>query len=314
MRTIFTAALVFTLIFGGAQWYVQTAGKCPAPIFYSIGSLDERFSVSVGDIRAVALEAEEAWEKAAGRDLFEYKADAPFSINLIYDERQQLAVTEEVWRNELDAMQTESNSLIERVKDLAADYERTQKNFDTAHQRYERRLASYNNKVDDANNAGGAPEPLFTELAQERKALDAELKELLEAEAALTKAAATINDSGNRANALIATYNEQVTKYNEVYGEENIFTQGDFTRDKINIYKFSNIDELRRVIAHEFGHALGIDHVADEEAIMYYLMQEQPSALTVTIDDRDALLVQCGTSVGFSDQIRQIIRTAVTYF
>lgn len=314
MRTILFATLVFTLVFAGTQWYRQTILQCPVPVFYSIGTIDERFLVSAETIRAVALEAEQAWEKAAGRDLFEYKEDASFSINLIYDERQQLAVTEEVWHNELDAMQAESNDLIEQVKDLAAGYERAQKSFDTSHQRYERRLASYNAQVDSANRAGGAPQPLFAELAQERKALDAELKELLAAEEALTKAADTINESGTRANALIAKYNEQVTQYNEVYGEENIFTQGDYTRDQINIYKFSSIAELTRVIGHEFGHSLGIGHVADEEAIMYYLMQEQPNALTITVADRDALLAQCGTSVGFSDQIRQVIRTTVNYF
>lgn len=47
-----------------------------------------------------------------------------------------------------------------------------------------------------------------------------------------------------------------------------------------------------RVLAHELGHALGLDHVDDKEAIMYQL--NQGDNLTLSEADIKALKTKCG--------------------
>lgn len=80
-------------------------------------------------------------------------------------------------------------------------------------------------------------------------------------------------------------------------GEE--FTEGEYKSEyksgvyeqEIDIYEFSTKAKLRRVLAHELGHALGLDHVEDPKAIMYRLNQGTND--TLTKDDLAELKTYC---------------------
>jgi Matrixin len=313
MRSVFIFALVFTLVFGTSYWYVETASVCPAPITYRLGDFDERFLISQTEALAVLAEAEAVWEKSAGRDLFVYDEEATFAINFIYDERQQLARTEEEWRTKLDIEEAESRGVIEQVKVFADAYDTLQLSYEASRTAYEERLAIYNKRVEELNDQGGAAKDVFEELQAEQKKITKQLDELLALEEDLNDRAQTINELGEKGNRLIEEYNINVQKYNEIYGNRDLYTQGDFKRDRINIYKFSDKTELTKVIAHEFGHALGVGHVEGGESIMYYLMAEQPDTIALSEEDRQALIVTCGEGSLASDKIRRIIRTTLSY-
>ena len=61
------------------------------------------------------------------------------------------------------------------------------------------------------------------------------------------------------------------------------YDKGDYDRrsGELNIYQYDNTADLRLVLAHEFGHALGMGHVNDDQAIMSDILYQdagtQPS-------------------------------------
>ena len=313
MRPLFIFALFMTGMFGLSSWYVQTANICPVPISYRLGDLDERFLITATEVQAVLAEAEAVWEDAVGRDLFVYDDASTFAVNFIYDERQQLARTEEEWRMNLDVKELESQAAIARVKAEGEVYKVLQAEYEALRLSYEMRLTAYNTKVASYNAQGGAPAEEFRALETEQAALEAELRTLTTKEGELNQKAAEINTLGEQGNALIEQYNGEVLQYNEVYGSRDLYTQGDYERDRINIYKFSDKTELTKVITHEFGHALGIGHVEGGESIMYYLMDKQPDTIAPTQEDIEALTLLCGDGTGFAHEVRRIIRTGLSF-
>lgn len=313
MRSIFVFALILTVLFAASNWYVNTASICPVPITYRVGNLDSRFPISAEEIKAVAEKAETVWEQASERDLFVYDEESEFTINLIYDERQQRTVTEEEWRIRLDEMQKGHQALIDEIKELGVRYQSDVASYDNKREEYEAKLAAYNAKVESYNQGGGAPPEVYNDLQKEAESLSKMQKDMLALEKKLNQQIDVVNKLGEEGNAKIALYNAEVVEYNEVFGALETFTQGDYERERINIYKFSDVDELARVIIHEFGHALGVGHVEGEGSVMYYLMTEQSSP-ALSAEDISAFKAICGSTETTSAKLRKLIRNLLQNF
>lgn len=94
----------------------------------------------------------------------------------------------------------------------------------------------------------------------------------------------------NRINNYVRRYNQLVESLNTRSRDD--IRQGSF-RTELQVYGFADAEDLRLVIAHEFGHALGIGHTAGQGAVMSASHQVGTAAVQLTDADLAALRAQC---------------------
>jgi predicted Zn-dependent protease len=274
-----------------------TAAPCSQPITYATGSIDTRFGISQKYLLSALTDAEAIWEKPSGKNLFQYAPDGDVKVNLIYDSRQQatdklasLGIVVSDNRASYDALKTKFTGLNAKLAAAKSDY-------DASVQSYNNNQKAYETEVQFWNAQGGAPTAEFDKLQAEKTQLDAQLSQLQAMQAQFNKMVDEINALVIVLNGLVKTLNISVDNYNTVGGsrgqsfEEGVY-QSDGVKAEIDIYEYSSRAKLVRVLAHELGHALGLDHVNDPKSIMYKL--NQSTNIILTADDLAALNAKCG--------------------
>lgn len=314
MRFSYVVAFLFAIVVGVGYWYQTTAAICPVPLSYRIGEVDESFNLSFEEAKERVERAESEWEEAVNRNLFVYDDSAKFTVNFIFDERQEQSNAEERERRFLDGQLAENEELFAAVEIAQVEYEKLTNSYQTGLASYESRLNEYNQTVQRYNDRGGAPEDEFEALEEERVALEEEAEELESTVAELNKLASRINRLSNEGNRLIDAYNDKVEDYNQTFGLEREFTQGDYQGKEINIYEFSSDNELQAVLLHEFGHALGIGHVEASSSVMYYLLEDVDSTPFFSASDLEAFYSICGSEKQWDQQLRKAIRSLLNIF
>ena len=314
MKLSYVASAGCALVISLILWYQATALQCPVPLSYRIGEIAPSFSISAETAKAAVLQATDVWEGETKRELFVYDESADFTVNFIYDARQAAVNLEESERQALDEKKAENEALLSQIEQLQSEYDSLTEAYEADIASYEARLRAHNTEVNSYNDRGGAPASEFARLEAERASLAAQASALNDTADTLNTLAKEINQLSSRGNRLVDRYNDEVNRYNEDFGYAREFTQGDYRGDRINIYSFSSESELVRVLAHEFGHVLGIGHVAQESALMYYLMNDTDSALTLATADKEAFVAACGVEPTVAQRVRHSIRSFLSAF
>ncbi len=308
MRFPYLVALVTSIAVAGTFWYQSTAYICPVPLTYRLGQLDSHFTISREEALTKIQEAEKAWEEKTGRELFKYDAEGTLVVDFVFDDRQAEANLEGRERETLDKKYADTETLKETIENLQSDYEEKSSTYEKNVTSYERDLARHNERVTKYNDQGGAPNGIYADLERERQALNARSAELSADADILNKLGQNINTLGQKSSELVEAYNRDVESYNREYGFAKEFTQGDYQDGRINIYKFSSFEELESVLTHEFGHALGIEHVDAQSAVMYYLLKEEGPSPVLTQTDIEEFERVCKSEDDWEFRIRYFIR------
>lgn len=93
--------------------------------------------------------------------------------------------------------------------------------------------------------------------------------------------------------------NEYIILYNNKFRQIRNFQNAVYIdiedQKRVNIYQFEDIDNLRLLLAHEFGHVLGLSHARNPISIMYHRMRLQnDKILKLTSEDLRAIQKRCG--------------------
>ncbi len=267
---------------------------CEKTLYYSFGILDEKHDITVEELHEIMELVEKIWEDSSEYNLFEYKEAAEFKINFVFDSRQERILLNKRLNNQLFELKKSQKSIFSEHTVLTDKYESLWDEYSDDLDAFEEDIKEYNQTVKDWNNKGGAPKKEYDALLKEENKLSKKQEALENTQKKINKLVKKINKLANEGESLINKYNAKVVTYNSKFGVSKRFTQGECFGDKINIYQFRDETDLILTLAHEFGHALNIDHVQNSTSLMYYLMQDQDlNNLKLTTEDLAALKTIC---------------------
>ncbi len=258
---------------------------CDKQVEYSIGRFDKEFGINESEFLSYIKEGEKVWEDLAKKQLFVYKNDSKFKINLIYDERQ---------KETLDKQRTEFG--LENIENIFENLDRT---FETKQDQYESDLAFYEKERDVFESYQKEYEKRIAGFNNSVRISKKDFDLLKESEKHLNDMATILNNMADKLkqdlkelnillesrNQSALNYNEVVKSYNQKYGHNIEFDQAEYRGEEINIYQFSTKGDLRLAIAHELGHSLGLGHTENPKSIMYYITNSNNENNLVATDE-----------------------------
>ena len=270
----FSALLLGLLVFGVILNRQNIAtllsySSCDTPISYKIGSIDPKFGLTKYNVLSDAKIATNILSTVEGKQLFTYSDTAQLTLNFVYDQRTALD-------NQISQLKTQLDQKGNTLSKQSSDYEAQVVQF-------EKKLADFNATVEKYNQQGGAPGDVYANLIEQQKQLKAEAD-------TLNQRAHQLNLSTREYNVGVSNLNQNTTQFNSEIAlkpEEGLYDGGHNT---ITIYFAGNYSELIHTLAHEFGHALGMQHVNNPQAVMY---PYTTTFLTLTPEDLGQLAYVC---------------------
>jgi predicted Zn-dependent protease len=247
--------LILALIVGGTGYYLYSTRPCAQPIYYSIGSYATQFGLSQTEFLADAQIAANLWNKEAGHTVLAYSDTGKMPLNLIYDNRQQQTNIGQTISQQEDALSAEKA----QVANMQSQYDAMKQQY-VADQSAGKDVATLNSEARSLNDL-----------------------------------AAQIQSQVDSLNAKIDAVNSNANAYNTQAGTD--FEEGDFVEQygssRIDLYEYKNNTQLIRLMAHEFGHSLGLAHNTNPDSIMY----PENTGTTIALSAQDSAELQARCAV-----------------
>ena len=290
LLVVVAAGVLFLFTSGNESDTLKHSEPCSEPLTFQVGDIDDRFQVSEAELADLLESISETWSEAADKTVMKYADDGEIRVNLVYDNEQQMTDSERQYRDRLRREEQE-------ISRLEAEYERMNNRFDEKSADYQDDSAELQQEIDglnawvnEQNSAGGFYDDDLERFEERKTEIDQKAINLNGRAEQLMAEADELNRFLDEINKKIDHKNNLIKEYNQTFSGVQRFTQGTYEwkgDDRwINVFQFSSHRELELVIAHEMGHAIGIDHVSNPESVMHHLMGNQ-SGTTLQLSEED---------------------------
>ncbi len=275
---------------------LRTPGPCRKPLTYRIVHVDGRFGLTHAEFAAAVRKAAAIWGQPLSRELIREDSNGAIGISLVYDYRQETTQQLKQINTRMSGTKESLEGMKMRYEGMKSEYERTRASLESDLHAYNARVHAFNTEIESWNRQGGAPEAQRGRLAAEKSELAAMGESLRVRQGHARRMADELNSMVQSVNEVVGRQNQDVDQYRDVgsrLGGE--FQEGYFKnkdgRQSITIYHYDSETRLVRLLVHEFGHALGLDHSSNPDAVMYRLNRSDTAELTA--DDIAALKSRC---------------------
>lgn len=302
--TIFLAAgvYIFQPISAGVEAFTKTK-PCSQPFTYSIGEIDPRFAISSTELEEAVEAAVHIWNNGTETTLLTKQdvelQESDILIRLVYDGRQKRTDSELRFRERIQTRQIRLDQQQAQHDNKRDRFEERSRKYRNLAERTTERLDELNAWVAEKNDGGGFRESDLEQFERKKEKIERDQQHVREERRQLDQLAQNINKEMDELNEKFDEHNQLIEQYNEEFAGDLRFTKATYQKAAdsgvVTVNQFMNKKELTLILAHELGHALGLNHLDLPASIMYSKMgaQQLNPFIQLTQADEAAVLQLC---------------------
>lgn len=280
-----------------------------------VGIIDKHYSnkISRNHLKNIIYEIEQTFEAQLGMNIFDYDESGK-NIDILFVEASTIEKRINRKIKKLDDKKIKIDKFEKDLPNKLKELEQINKDYDSINYVYNKKVKRYNDYVKNANSKKITSKDEYNKIKSyidaEKRVLNSELKRLNKKQKEVQKIVNTYNKSIIKLNNTIRSYNllandiERLSRsFTKVKGRaigqkeitiKSFYKGGEKIQEKtvtnsmnkIEIYGFDSIAELKAVLAHEIAHLVGIPHIEIKNALMNPILQKnQIENLQLTSED-----------------------------